>query len=100
MLARLAETFFPVRLSERRLTLVLFVHSFFAVGAFLAGRSVRDALSGKFDKEKATLPAGQTRTLRTIADLILHGHAQLAAHQYLVACDDFRLATDKAVKLH
>ena len=27
-------------------------------------RPVRDALSGKFDKEKATLPAGQTRTLR------------------------------------
>lgn len=27
-------------------------------------RSVRDALLGKFDKEKATLPAGQTRTLK------------------------------------
>ena len=27
-------------------------------------RSVRDALSGKFDKEKTSLPAGQTRTLR------------------------------------
>ena len=35
-----------------------------ATGKVRFDRSVRDALSGKFDKEKATLPAGQTRTLR------------------------------------
>ncbi len=35
---------FPVTLVERRLTAILFLHGFFAVGAFVAGRSVRDAL--------------------------------------------------------
>ncbi len=35
-----------------------------ATGKVRFDRSVRDALSGKFDKEKATLPAGQTRTLK------------------------------------
>ncbi len=35
-----------------------------ATGKVRFDRSVRDALSGKFDKEKATIPAGQTRTLR------------------------------------
>ncbi len=44
MLARVAETLFPVRPAERRLTGVLFLHSLFAVGAFLSGRAVRDAL--------------------------------------------------------
>ncbi len=34
----------PVRKGERKLTAALFVHSLFAVGAFLTGRSVRDAL--------------------------------------------------------
>ena len=34
----------PVRLVERRLTAILFLHGFFAVGAFVAGRSARDAL--------------------------------------------------------
>ncbi|MFT3836441.1 MAG: Npt1/Npt2 family nucleotide transporter [Myxococcaceae bacterium] len=34
----------PVRRGEGRLTLALFLHSFFAVGAFLTGRTVRDAL--------------------------------------------------------
>ncbi|HET7824863.1 MAG TPA: DNA-directed RNA polymerase subunit omega [Anaeromyxobacter sp.] len=35
-----------------------------ATGKVRFDRNVRDALSGKFDKEKATIPAGQTRTLR------------------------------------
>lgn len=35
-----------------------------ATGKVRFDRSVRDALAGKFDKEKATIPAGQTRTLR------------------------------------
>jgi AAA family ATP:ADP antiporter len=34
----------PVRLVDRRLTAILFLHGFFAVGAFVAGRSARDAL--------------------------------------------------------
>ena len=34
----------PVRRGERRLTFALFLHSLFAVGAFLTGRTVRDAL--------------------------------------------------------
>lgn len=41
---RLVELLFPVRPGERRLTLVLFLHSLFAVGSFMTGRSVRDAL--------------------------------------------------------
>ncbi|HZY03932.1 MAG TPA: DNA-directed RNA polymerase subunit omega [Anaeromyxobacteraceae bacterium] len=35
-----------------------------ATGKVRFDRAVRDALSGKFDKEKATIPSGQTRTLR------------------------------------
>lgn len=35
-----------------------------ATGKVRFDRSVKDALEGKFDKEKATLPAGQTRTLK------------------------------------
>jgi DNA-directed RNA polymerase subunit omega len=35
-----------------------------ATGKVRFDRSVREALAGKFDKEKATIPAGQTRTLR------------------------------------
>ena len=35
-----------------------------ATGKVRFDRPVRDALSGKFDKEKATLPAGQTPTPR------------------------------------
>ena len=34
----------PVRRGERQLTFTLFLHSLFAVGAFLTGRTVRDAL--------------------------------------------------------
>lgn len=44
MSARLIDLLLPVRPGERRLTAVLFFHSLFAVGSFLAGRSVRDAL--------------------------------------------------------
>ncbi len=35
-----------------------------ATGKVRFDRNVRDALSGKFDTEKATLPSGQTRTLK------------------------------------
>ena len=35
-----------------------------ATGKVRFDRAVRDALSGKFDTEKTSLPAGQTRTLR------------------------------------
>jgi len=35
-----------------------------ATGKVRFDRAVKDALSGKFDEEKATLPSGQTRTLR------------------------------------
>lgn len=41
---RFLETVFPVRAGERKLTGVLFLQSLLAVGAFVAGRSVRDAL--------------------------------------------------------
>ncbi len=41
---RLLEILLPVRPSERKLTFTLFIHSLFAVGAFLTGRTVRDAL--------------------------------------------------------
>jgi ATP:ADP antiporter, AAA family len=41
---RLLEHLLPVRRGERPLTFTLFFHSLFAVGAFLTGRSVRDAL--------------------------------------------------------
>ncbi|HKH30640.1 MAG TPA: PKD domain-containing protein [Gaiellaceae bacterium] len=42
---------------------------------------------------------GQAKTLATIADLITTGHDQLAAKQYLSACDSFRAATEKALRL-
>jgi len=42
---------------------------------------------------------GQAKTLATIGDLITTGHDQLAAKQYLSACDSFRAATDKALRL-
>jgi DNA-directed RNA polymerase subunit omega len=35
-----------------------------ATGKVKFDRSVRDALSGKFNEEKVTMPAGQTRTLK------------------------------------
>ncbi len=35
-----------------------------ATGRVRFDRSVRDALSGKFDQEKVSIGAGQTRTLR------------------------------------
>ncbi len=38
------EAVLPVRKGERGLTLALFLHSLFAVGAFLTGRTARDAL--------------------------------------------------------
>ncbi len=44
MLLRVAEMLLPVRRGERKLTFTLFLHSLFAVGAFLTGRTVRDAL--------------------------------------------------------
>ncbi|MBL8920755.1 MAG: HEAT repeat domain-containing protein [Myxococcaceae bacterium] len=44
MLLRILEAVLPVRRGERQLTGALFLHSLFAVGSFLTGRSVRDAL--------------------------------------------------------
>ncbi len=44
MLLKFLEMVLPVRHGERRLTFTLFFHSLFAVGAFLTGRTVRDAL--------------------------------------------------------
>lgn len=41
---RLLENLLPVQATERRLTFTLFLHSLFAVGAFLTGRTARDAL--------------------------------------------------------
>ncbi len=44
MLLRILEMLLPARKGERQLTFTLFFHSLFAVGAFLTGRTVRDAL--------------------------------------------------------
>ena len=44
MLNRLLDVLLPVRPGERRLTFALLFHNLFAVGAFLTGRTVRDAL--------------------------------------------------------
>jgi AAA family ATP:ADP antiporter len=44
VLLRILEMVLPVRRGERQLTFTLFLHSLFAVGAFLTGRTVRDAL--------------------------------------------------------
>lgn len=44
LFGRALQSFFPVRFGERRLALLLFGHGFLAVGAFVTGRSVRDAL--------------------------------------------------------
>jgi ATP/ADP translocase/HEAT repeat protein len=44
VLLRVLEMVLPVRRGERQLTFTLFLHSLFAVGAFLTGRTVRDAL--------------------------------------------------------
>ena len=53
MLLRVVEMLLPVRRGEGRLTLALFLHSFFAVGAFLTGRTVRDTLFLQYgDKEQ------------------------------------------------
>jgi ATP/ADP translocase/HEAT repeat protein len=41
---RVLEMVLPLRKGEGRLTFTLFLHSLFAVGAFLTGRTVRDAL--------------------------------------------------------
>ena len=53
VLLRVVEMLLPVRRGEGRLTLALFLHSFFAVGAFLTGRTVRDTLFLQYgDKEQ------------------------------------------------
>jgi hypothetical protein len=43
--------------------------------------------------------AGQAKALRTIAGLIETGHQQLVAQEYLVACDSFRQATDRSLRM-
>lgn len=68
----------------------------------LLGLIAEGVATAAYEKANTLIPApspGQVRALRTIANLILSGHAQLAAHQYLESCDSFRLATDKAIEL-
>jgi hypothetical protein len=55
-----------------------------------------------YEDAKAAIPSpspGQAKTLATIGELIASGHGQLVADEYLSACDSFRAATDKAVRL-
>ncbi len=55
MLLRVLQSAFPVRRGERGLTGLLLLHNLFAVGAFTAGRAVRDALF-LAGADRATLP--------------------------------------------
>jgi hypothetical protein len=55
-----------------------------------------------YQDAQAAIPSpspGQAKTLATIVELITSGHDRLAAKQYLSACDSFREATDKALRL-
>lgn len=56
----------------------------------------------EYEKTRAAIEtpsAGQRRALATIAALITQGHQQLGGHEYVIACDSFRQATDKALGL-
>src|SRR5262249_24925674 len=68
----------------------------------LLGLVAEGIATAGYQKAVAAIPSpnpGQARTLATIAGLITSGHDQLAARDYLSACDSFRLATDKATGL-
>jgi hypothetical protein len=67
------------------------------------GLAAEGIATGAYEQAKTRVgpspSPGQASSLTTIGGLITRGHAQLAAHQYGDACDSFRQATDKAVKL-
>jgi len=68
----------------------------------LLGLVAEGIASSTYEKAQAAIPSpspGQAKTLATIAALITTGHDQLTAKQYLSACDSFRAATDKALRL-
>src|SRR5262249_45122764 len=68
----------------------------------LLGLVAEGIATASYQQAQARLPspsAGQTKTLAAIAERISSGHDQLIAKQYLSACDTFRAATDKAVRL-
>lgn len=77
MLVRVLELLFPVRQGERRLTLLLLFHNLFAVGAFVAGRSVRDALF-LANAERSALPWMYVASAAAVAAIGL-GYAPLAS---------------------
>jgi hypothetical protein len=68
----------------------------------LLGLVAEGITTASYEQAQTRIPSpspGQARTLASIAALITTGHDQLAAKQYLSACDSFRAATDKAVRL-
>jgi hypothetical protein len=68
----------------------------------LLGLVAEGIATASYQKAQAAIPspsAGQAKTLASIAESIRAGHDQLAAKAYLGACDSFRAATDKAVRL-
>ncbi len=68
----------------------------------LLGLVAEGIATASYQQAQAAIPSpspGQAKTLATIAELITSGHAQLAAKEYLRACDSFRAATDKALRL-
>jgi hypothetical protein len=68
----------------------------------LLGLVAEGIATASYDKARTAIPtpsAGQAKTLAAAAGLIAQGHQQLANHQYLNACDSFRVATEKALGL-
>ncbi|MFL6018241.1 MAG: hypothetical protein ACJ74V_11965 [Gaiellaceae bacterium] len=68
----------------------------------LLGLVAQGIASSSYQQAQTRIPspsAGQAKTLATIAELINSGHSQLVARQYLSACDSFRTASEKAVRL-
>jgi len=68
----------------------------------LLGLVAEGIATASYQQAQAAIPspsARQAQTLASIAELIKTGHDQLVAKQYLNACDNFRAATDKAVRL-
>jgi hypothetical protein len=68
----------------------------------LLGLIAEGVATTAYERASTLIPApspGQVRSLRTIANLILNGHTQVTAHQYLQACESFRQATEKAINL-
>jgi len=68
----------------------------------LLGLVAEGIATARFQQAQTGIPSpspGQAKTLASIAELIKSGHEQLAAKAYLSACDSFRAATDKAIRL-